>query len=393
MPTIIIATVNRPAGDTGVHTHTRALCEGLAESGLACAVQSPFTGGHGWLPIFAMRRLIRPINPSLSTQWYRHWHAMALRGNLMRDIARHGARAVIAQCPLSADAALDVRQRLGLDFPIAMVCHFNFSEAREYRDKGELGNEAIYQAIIEQERRVLTSVDRVIYVSRWAQRVVEQARGIIPRNSTVIWNGIDPATPLPEVSRQSLGLAEDDLALMNVGTLEPRKDQIGLIDLFAQVAKQFTSARLVLVGDGPQRAEIQRKIEALGLRDKVRLLGHRSEVPALLPAADIYVHHATMENCPVALLEAARAARPIAAARGGGAGELLDALGGTSMQPGDLRSSLAALQPLLADAGVRRSAGANARAAFERSFTREAMAGAYIDAMQLNQLVGDGVRS
>ena len=429
-PHILIATINRHIGDTGVQTHARALHDGLAAAGMACDIVTPFERPALWLPIFAMRKLLAPFNPTWSTRWYRHWHAAALRQALAARIAEVSISpspgtlgegrgeglfslplksphpsplpeyrerepdsydslgkkrclprlAVFAQCPVSARVALDVREHLGLDFPVAMVCHFNFSEAKEYRDKGELPNEKTYQAMLDFEQRVLGSVDRVIYVSSWAKRIVEQERGIKVRASSVIWNGIATESAAP-ISRADIGLDPGDLVLMNVGTLEKRKNQLGLIDLFAAVAQQYPDARLVLVGDGPYRAAIRERIDACGLASKVRMLGMRRDVPALLGAANLYVHYAAMENCPVVLIEAARAALPIAAVPGGGVPELLASLGGVALDSDDIAASVNRLRPLLADASTRRVTGQAARAAFERTFTRDAMVEAYLQAV------------
>src|SRR5207245_2016736 len=105
---------------------------------------------------------------------------------------------------------------------------------------------------------VLQGVDRVIYASGWARRVVEQERGIRPRASSVIWNGIDAIQPPQRVTRAEVGLKPDETVLINVGTLEKRKNQLGLVRLFAKVAHEIPDARLLLVGDGPARREIER---------------------------------------------------------------------------------------------------------------------------------------
>jgi glycosyltransferase involved in cell wall biosynthesis len=261
-----------------------------------------------------------------------------------------------------------------------MVCHFNFSEAREYRDKGELPNEKAYQTILDFEKRVLGAVDRVIYVSSWAKRIVEEERGITVRSSSVIWNGI-AAEGAAAIARAEIGVEPGDLVLMNVGTLEKRKNQLGLIDLFAAVAQKCAHARLVLVGEGPQRTEIRKRIAERGLAGKVHMLGMRHDVPALLAAADLYVHFAAMENCPVVLLEAARAGLPIAAVPGGGVPELMAILGGVTLNSSDVALSLSSLQPLLEQETLRRRAGQAARAAFESTFTRQAMVGAYLNSL------------
>lgn len=384
---VVIATVNRPQGQTGVHTHTRVLQEGLAAAGFSCSIESPFSRGPHWLPIFAIRRVFHAMNKSWSTRWYRRWHRAALRDNLLKRFAEAADfdGVVLAQCPVSADAALEVRSRLGMKFSIAMVCHFNFSEAQEYREKGELNDDSSFKEILDFEQRVLGEVERVIYVSRWAQQVVEQTRQIRTRGSSVVWNGVPQASP-PAIPRQQLGLSSDDLVLMNVGTLEPRKNQIALIDLFEQIAAKEPRARLVLVGEGPDRSAIERKLDQKKLTSKVKLLGHRRDVPALLAAADVYVHYSMLENCPVVLLEAARAGLPVAAIPAGGVPELLESLGGIALDEKDLNRSADALRPLLNDADLRRSHGEAARQSFMRLFTREAMVGGYLAALGLDRV-------
>src|SRR5207248_3321797 len=146
--------------------------------------------------------------------------------NLKRRAAAQPPDAVIAQCPVSARAALDVREAVRGTFPVAMVCHFNHSEASEYRDKGELSGQRRYEEMLAFEDKVLREVDRVVYVSNWARQNVEQARGLRTKSSAVIWNGVDDlrAASAESLKRSDLDLADDDLVLVNVGSLEPRKN-------------------------------------------------------------------------------------------------------------------------------------------------------------------------
>ncbi len=82
---VILASINRPEGDTGVHTHGRMLANGLRDAGVDCDVVSAFNGSKKWLPIFAIRPLLLyRINKTWSTLWHRRFHQAALRENLMR---------------------------------------------------------------------------------------------------------------------------------------------------------------------------------------------------------------------------------------------------------------------------------------------------------------------
>src|SRR5439155_273287 len=150
-----------------------------------------------------------------------------------------------------------------------------------------------YDEMLAFESRVLEEVDRVIYVSQWARRNVEDVRGLHSKSAAVVRNGAAELASSRKLSRNDLGLADDDLVLMNVGSLEPRKNQLALIDLFALIRERLDRAKIVLIGDGPARNDIERKIADKRLSDSTRLLGHRRDVAALLPLADFYVHYAT----------------------------------------------------------------------------------------------------
>jgi len=386
--TVVIATLERAFGQTGVHTHSRTLHAGLTGIGQRCVVRTPIQGLSPWAPVFAVRPLIlnRLKNKTWSTWWLRRWHEAALLGGLTRIVRSEPVAAVVAQCPVSARAAMEARDRVGQNFQVAMVCHFNYSEATEYRDKGELSNDRYFQKILATEKQVLENVDRVIYVSNWARQAVEKERGIRPKSSSVIWNGIEARVGPSQLRRSDIGLGPDDVVLISVGTLEPRKNQISLVRLFAKMSRRHPEAKLVLVGDGPSRGEIDAAIAELGITSKVRLLGFRRDVPDLLPLADLYVHASLLENCPIVLLEAARAGLPVAAVPAGGVPELLAALDGTAINLDDP----ACLDRLLTNPAVRKSSGQIARSAFERHFTREAMIEAYVRTLRLSADDGGG---
>src|SRR5438309_1144386 len=81
---ILIATLNRQQGITGVHTHTNALMDGFVSAGHRCDLISPFSEGNRWLPLFAVRPLLlHRLNRTWSTHWYRHWHRKALSSALL----------------------------------------------------------------------------------------------------------------------------------------------------------------------------------------------------------------------------------------------------------------------------------------------------------------------
>jgi glycosyltransferase involved in cell wall biosynthesis len=380
---IIIASLNRPKGITGVHTHTAALCDGLEQFDCAAQHVNPFSGSQAWLGLFAVRPLLLDrISRTAGTLWYRHWHAAALRANLTNACAAP-PDVILAQCPVSARVALDVRTKLNLKIQVALVAHFNHSEAEEYRQLGGLCEQS-YRRMLAFENQVLRDVDQVIYVSEFARRVVESERNVQPVRARVIHNGIPDLKHRSPLTRADLGLCPNDLVLINVGTLEPRKNQLNLLNLFEEIRKHHAHVKLLLVGEGSHRAQIESSIRARKMAGCVKLLGSRSDVHNLLPLADVYIHYAKLENCPVVLLEAARAGIPFAAIPSGGIPELQSAMNvNITLDPSNIHNSFTTLHPLLSNPQLRRELGARARAAFESRFTTDAMTRAYLNALNL----------
>lgn len=139
----------------------------------------------------------------------------------------------------------------------------------------------------------------------------------------VLANGIDLAAfpcPVPGERgrlRGEFGVCAGELMLVNVGRLDPQKDQLTLLRAFQSA--QPLAARLILVGNvtaiGTEQA--QRYADSLhafvrenGLAEKVIFAGWRNDVPALLHASDIYVHSAAWEGFPLAMCEAMAARLP-----------------------------------------------------------------------------------
>ncbi|MFB4168880.1 glycosyltransferase family 1 protein [Virgibacillus sp. JSM 102003] len=110
--------------------------------------------------------------------------------------------------------------------------------------------------------------------------------------------------------RKELKLDKDTLALGHVGRMAPQKNQLQLVDIFAGLNKQIANSVLLIAGEGPLRKEIEAKINALNLNGKVKLLGVRDDVDALLQAIDIFVFPSIHEGLPVTLIEAQGAGLP-----------------------------------------------------------------------------------
>jgi glycosyltransferase involved in cell wall biosynthesis len=131
---------------------------------------------------------------------------------------------------------------------------------------------------------------------------------------------------LPEARaaiRRELGLGEEFVWLA-VGRFEPAKDYPTMIAAFARLATVRPASRLLLVGQGSLRSEVEAMVRATGMEERVRFLGVRRDVPELMSAADAYLLSSAWEGMPVVLLEAAAAELPVVATRVGGVAEVVD---------------------------------------------------------------------
>jgi glycosyltransferase involved in cell wall biosynthesis len=161
---------------------------------------------------------------------------------------------------------------------------------------------------------------------RVRQRYVRE--GIVPAGRIeVIGNGIDPERfrPCPE-QRQRTRAAYgwlDSFIWLAVGRLELAKDYPNLIHAFHRVHEHSPASRLVIVGEGRLRTQIEGLITRAGLQEAVSLLGLRTDVPDLVNACDALVVSSAWEGGPIVLLEAGAAGRPVVATEVGAAPEIV----------------------------------------------------------------------
>lgn len=125
------------------------------------------------------------------------------------------------------------------------------------------------------------------------------------------------------VARNVLDLPEQGFVFANVGRLHPDKDPLALLHAFAHVADEMPDACLVWLGDGRLRDELKAGIAALGLQQRVRLLGNVPGAWRLFAAFDVYVSSSDREPFGIVLNEAQAARIPVVAADCGGAGEVV----------------------------------------------------------------------
>jgi glycosyltransferase involved in cell wall biosynthesis len=159
-------------------------------------------------------------------------------------------------------------------------------------------------------------------------------------------------------AKAALGVAGP--LLVTAGALIERKGQRIALDVLARLP----GATLLLVGEGPDRPVLERRIAALGLQDRVRLLGNRphEELPALLAAADVTIQPSASEGLANVWVEALACGSPVVATDVGGAREAIDRPAAGRLVERTPEAVLAAVRELLA----KPPAQDDARAAAER---------------------------
>ncbi len=150
--------------------------------------------------------------------------------------------------------------------------------------------------------------------------------------------------------RRQLGYDADTLLLATVVVLRPGKGVEFLLQALARLASRESAARarLLVVGDGSERADLERQAAALGLGERVRFLGTRGDVAALLAASDAYVQPSLFEALPTSVLEAMAVGVPVVATAVGGTLELVQpGVNGLLVPPSDPAALAEALATLL----------------------------------------------
>jgi glycosyltransferase involved in cell wall biosynthesis len=243
----------------------------------------------------------------------------------------------------------------------ALVLHEHFADPRM----------PAYQAVADRLLRSFT--DRAIAVSASTRDFLVRERHVPAPRVRLIWNGapLDEFAPVsPEVARQarrSVGLPEDALVVGTIGRLSEQKGHRYLLEAAPGLLGRRSRARLLVVGDGDQSAALRAQAEALGVADRVTFAGHRTDVPALLGAIDVFCISSTYEGTPLALFEAMAAGKAIVSTAVDGCREVLeDGQTGLLVPPRDSASLQAALGRVLDDVALRRSLAERARAASVR---------------------------
>jgi glycosyltransferase involved in cell wall biosynthesis len=220
-----------------------------------------------------------------------------------------------------------------------------------------------------QARLMLKLVQRVIAVSDEVKTRYARELGVPPRRLAVVRNGIrvPPAARIPDPAlRLELVHGRPDYVVLTPARLHRQKGHAYLLS----AAAQLHDVTFVLAGDGPLRAELEGRARELGIAERCVFLGHRSDVPDLLAAADLFVLPSLFEGLPLSVLEAMAARRPVIATAIGGTDEaVIHELTGLLVRPRDPDALASAIRRMRSDPGLARRLAAAGRERVEREFS------------------------
>ncbi|HET6830647.1 MAG TPA: glycosyltransferase family 4 protein [Solirubrobacterales bacterium] len=338
----------------GTFGHVRVLSAALADHGHEVAVCGPGGPGDAFAVPHVEAAIPRAPSPAATLAAVRDV-GRAYRSFRPDLIHAHGAQAgVVARLARPA-------------LPAAPLVHTPHRYA--FDDGGGRSPARLLYAGL--ERGLMPVTTRVLCVSE-AERRLAVGLGAGDR-AVVVHNGIEPLEPSPLEPRLA-ELAAGGPLIVAVSELFSRKGVPVLLEAMGTVLGAYPEARLIVAGEGPDRAEAEAARDRLGLGRRALLAGHVDGIGGLLAAADVFVNPALAESFPYGILEAMSLACPcVVTAAGGSAEAIVDGRSGRVVPPGDAAALAAAIIGLIADPATARGYGDAAARRVRERFTRAAM--------------------
>ncbi len=214
-------------------------------------------------------------------------------------------------------------------------------------------------------------------VSEAVKNSAVESLGLDPATVTVIYRGRDtqrlgiPSKQRRDRVRNELGVPDETVLLLTVGRQEYQKGHVYLLEAFSSVVKNHPDTKLLVAGrTGNASAHLQRLTLDLGIASNVELMGHRTDVPDLLVAADVFVFPSLWEGLGGALIEALALELPIVASD---LPALREVVGGGEfgilVPPGDSAALADAISGLVTDERARRELSRGGRDRFDDLFS------------------------
>ena len=228
-------------------------------------------------------------------------------------------------------------------------------------------------------------VDRHVCVSQSVARFAEDRARLPAEKLVVIPNGVDteryPAEKRADLRRYGIG--PDRRVVTFAGRLDRQKGPLWLIESAPDWLGRVPKCDLLLVGEGPLRAKLERACRQHGISDRVHFTGWRADMPEILAASDLLVLPSAWEGMPNVVLEAMAAGLPVVAANVEGVRELLGSAADEQMVPyGEEKTLADRIVELFANSETAVRLGAENRVRAREHFSLQQMVTAYEDLWQ-----------
>ncbi|MDJ0757879.1 MAG: glycosyltransferase [Woeseiaceae bacterium] len=228
---------------------------------------------------------------------------------------------------------------------------------------------------------MLRKFPRVVAVSKPIAREMLET-GIEPQRIQVISNGIDTEAFRPGDDaglRDQLCISPDSIVLGTVSSLTSEKAIDNAISAMALVLPEFPELKLLIVGDGPCREELERQVDDLSIAHAVMFLGRRSDMVEVYRALDVFLLPSLIEGLPMALLEAMACETPVVATSVGDVASVVDGSVGRLVEAGSVEQLADGIRRLVESESDRNRMSSIARQRVEGGFSSRAMASKYAE--------------
>jgi glycosyltransferase involved in cell wall biosynthesis len=220
--------------------------------------------------------------------------------------------------------------------------------------------------------------DAIVSVSEPLATHLHRDIGLAREKLRYIPNGVDTESfrpgPASGVLRARLGVGADGILIGNVARLAPVKNHALLLDAFAILRQHAPQATLAIVGDGPLRRDLERRIAALGLQSHAHLAGPVADMPRLYKELDLFVLSSHLEGASLSILEAMASGVCVVATAVGGNPDLLGhGRCGVLVTPNNPVALAAAMAGLLHDPVRRRMLASAARDYVATNYSEQTM--------------------
>ena len=348
-------------GPGGTELRMASILNGLGEA---------FT--HTIVPLNGQQGAAERLDPNVAVEFLR---APAGRGGLLYPMALR--RIVLSARPdllvTYNWGAIDAVLGCMVAPPCSMVhneCGFGPDEASTFK-----------QRRIWTRRIALQRVFCTIVVSRMLHEVARTRFGLTEGKLRFIQTGVDTARFTParnQELRRQWGADDETVVFGFAGGLRGEKNLHLLLKAFREAS--LPNDVLVLIGDGPDRGELEQLAVNLGIGDRVLFQGHASDISRMMPAFDVFVMSSRTEQTPNALLEAMACGLPVIATNVGDCAALVGASGAPFIVDSDDHAAYAgALQRLAESPDLRRALGADNRTRAVAEFSKDRMIQEYGD--------------